>query len=196
MRDSQLTKDLIIAKALPLFNTQGYRATSISDITKATGMTKGAIYGNFENKDAVAVAAYEVAALTVLEQIGKRIKAAPTAPLKLKAIASYYGEYSHNPPFKGGCPVINTAIEADDNHPYLRTKVVETISMIKDAIQKIIVRGISESQVKKEIDVPTFVNVFYATIKGAILISQVEGNATTYNYVKKSLLVQVDAISI
>jgi TetR/AcrR family transcriptional regulator, transcriptional repressor for nem operon len=196
MRDSQPTIDLIIEKATPLFNKQGYRATSISDITKATGLTKGAIYGNFENKDALAVAAYEAASMKVLGAIKQRIKSAETAPLKLKAIASYYGEYTYNPPFEGGCPIINTAIEADDNHPFLRTKVVETITMIKDSIQKIIYRGIAEGQITKEIDVAAFANIFYASIKGAILITQIEGNATTYTHVKKNLLSQIDDISL
>ncbi|MEL6536474.1 MAG: TetR family transcriptional regulator, partial [Bacteroidota bacterium] len=53
MRNPTQTKELIITRAMPLFNTKGYTATSISDITNATGITKGAIYGNFQNKDEV-----------------------------------------------------------------------------------------------------------------------------------------------
>ena len=34
-----------------LFNLQGYKATSISHITEATGLTKGAIYRHFKNKE-------------------------------------------------------------------------------------------------------------------------------------------------
>jgi AcrR family transcriptional regulator len=42
-----------------LFNTKGYNSTSLSDITQATGLTKGSIYGNFENKDQVAIEVYK-----------------------------------------------------------------------------------------------------------------------------------------
>ncbi|WP_258103530.1 TetR/AcrR family transcriptional regulator [Marinoscillum sp. MHG1-6] len=190
------TRDTIIKKAIALFNTKGYRATSLSDITKATGLTKGAIYGNFENKDAVAVAAYEYAAQKVIDQLTIRIKAAPTAPLKLKAIAHYYTEYVTNPPIQGGCPVINTSIEADDNYPLLRLKVVQTMAMIKESFKKIIHRGISEGQIKKDIDVEAFANVFYATIKGGIMISLTEGNATTARFVSKEIDRRVDEISL
>ena len=51
MRNPEATKELIISKSADLFNTQGYKATSLSDITKATGYTKGAIYRHFENKE-------------------------------------------------------------------------------------------------------------------------------------------------
>ena len=116
MRNPEQTRNLIISKAISIFNKKGYRATSLSDITKATGMTKGAIYGNFDNKDAVAVASFQYATEKVLDELREQIKNAPTAPLKLKAILSYYDQYIDNPPIEGGCPVINTSVEADDEH--------------------------------------------------------------------------------
>ena len=50
IRNPDETKQKILKKSGVLFNTQGYKATSISDITSATGFTKGAIYRHFENK--------------------------------------------------------------------------------------------------------------------------------------------------
>ena len=51
MRNPELTKEEILKKSGLLFNTQGYKATSISHITTATGFTKGAIYKHFKNKE-------------------------------------------------------------------------------------------------------------------------------------------------
>lgn len=196
MRNPELTKNLIITKAISLFNTKGYRATSLSDITKASGITKGAIYGNFNNKDAVAVAAFEHAVELVLQNLRDKIRSAKTAPLKLKAIAGYYQEYIPNPPIEGGCPIINTAIEADDNHPLLRTKVVRFMAMVKESVTKIIYRGIQEGQIKAGVNAEEFAASFYATIKGAIMISRVEGDLTTFNHVFKHLTKEVDEISV
>ncbi len=187
MRNPELTKKLIVEKAMPLFNQKGYRATSLSDITKVTGMTKGAIYGNFENKDAVAEATFETAVEIITGEIRQRIKLAPTAPLKLNAILDYYGEYLHNPPVKGGCPVINTAIEADDNYPLLRTKVVRIMTLIKDSLKKVMYRGIKEGQLKPDVNVEEFATTFYSTILGATLISRVEGDNDTYQTVKSKM---------
>src|SRR5215204_2574009 len=53
------TKAFIIEKTAPLFNTKGYEGTSMSDIEAATGLTKGSIYGNFTNKDEVALAVFD-----------------------------------------------------------------------------------------------------------------------------------------
>ncbi len=195
MRNPELTKKLIVEKAMPLFNLKGYRATSLSDITKVTGMTKGAIYGNFENKDAVAKATFEGAVEIVTQEIRQRIRSAPTAPAKLYAILDYYGEYLHNPPVQGGCPVINTAIEADDNYPLLRTKVVRVMGMIKDSLKQVIYRGIREGQIKASTRVEEFATTFYSAILGATLISRVEGDDENYQAVKAQMEKQIRKIS-
>lgn len=45
------TKEIIIDEAFKLFLTQSYEAVSISDISSATGLTKGALYHHFKNKE-------------------------------------------------------------------------------------------------------------------------------------------------
>jgi AcrR family transcriptional regulator len=196
MRNPELTKKIIISHAISLFNTKGYRATSISDITKSTGITKGAIYGNFENKDAVAEAAFEYGVEKVFGEIRKHIKSAHTAPEKLKAIAVYYTNYILDPPISGGCPLINTAIEADDNYPQLRARVIRTLGIMKDSIKKIIHRGISENQLKKDINVDEFAMLFYASVKGGVMLSRVEGDTESYKLVLSGIQKQIDEISL
>ena len=48
---AEQTSEFIIQKVAPIFNKHGYYGTSMSDLTQATGLTKGAIYGNFKNKE-------------------------------------------------------------------------------------------------------------------------------------------------
>jgi len=190
-----ITKNKIVSSAISLFNSKGYRATSLSDITKATGFSKGAIYGNFKNKDAVAEAAFDYAVNKVIEEVRAQIKSVQTAPEKLKAITGYYRDYILNPPISGGCPVINTATEADDNHPLLKAKVVRVMSLIKDSIKKILYRGIKEKQIEDNIDVDEFSNMLYASIKGGIIISRAEGDLFSYQQIENYLNKQIDFIT-
>ena len=192
IRNPEYTRKLIIDKALPIFNKKGYNAASISDITNATGITKGAIYGNFKNKDEVAEAAFEYGSELILNQIAQRVKAANDAPSKLISIVDYYSEYTNNPPIPGGCPILNSSIEADDNLPFLRSRVVRTIALIKDSLSKIVTRGIVEKQLKEQVDVEEFVITFYATIQGGIVLSRVEGDGRSYEFAKRSLLRMID----
>ena len=194
MRNPELTKQLIIEKALPIFNTKGYNTTSISDITSATGITKGAIYGNFKNKDEVALAAFDEAAKLVMGKISKAIADKKNAPDKLIAMIDFYGDYVENPPIEGGCPIINSSVEADDNLPYLKLRIVRIITIMKESLIKIINRGIREDQLKADMDVEEFAVSFYAMLDGAILLSRIEGDMQSYKFVRKTMLKMVDEI--
>lgn len=195
-RNPEQTRQLIIDKALPIFNTKGYNAASISDITNATGITKGAIYGNFKNKDEVATAAFERGVQIVTGELAKRIKVEKTAPRKLLSMLEYYEEYIQKPPIPGGCPILNSSIEADDSLPFLRSKVIRSISLMKDSITKIINRGIVEGQIKKDVDAEEFANFYYATIEGAVSLSRIEGDMRSYGMIKNFVVRHIESMSI
>ncbi len=195
MRNPEQTKQLIIDKALPIFNTKGYNAASLSDITAATGITKGAIYGNFKNKDEVATAAFDHAVEIIITLLSQHVRSKNNAPDKLKAIVDYYAEYVNNPPIPGGCPILNSSIEADDNLPFLRSKVIRTIALMKESLSKIVNRGILEGQIRRGVDAEEMGVFFYATIEGAISLSRIEGDGRSYKHVKNILYRMIEEIS-
>lgn len=196
MSKSEDTKAFIIRKAAPIFNTKGYVATSLKDITDATKMTKGAIYGNFGNKEAVAIAVLEYSAERIFGLMGKMVHAADNAPDKLRAILVFYENYITNPPIKGGCPILNTAIEVDDGNPNLRLKVTRMLETLHTSMFKIVQRGIREGQIKPDVDIESFGYLFVAALEGAIMIARVQGDVKTYLIIKKQLEKQIQEISL
>ena len=68
---SEKTTKYIIETVAPIFNKKGYEATSMKDITSATSLTKGAIYGNFKNKEAIAISAFKENVNALLKKIAK-----------------------------------------------------------------------------------------------------------------------------
>jgi PAS domain S-box-containing protein len=70
MSEAKETRNTIIAKAAPIFNMYGYKDTTMSQLTDAIRMTKGAIYGNFTDKDEIGLAAFDYN----FAEISKKIK--------------------------------------------------------------------------------------------------------------------------
>ena len=142
------------------------------------------------------MAAFEYGVDKVMKQLRTCIRNASTAPLKLKAIVDYYQDYIHDSPISGGCPIINTSIEADDDHPKLRAKVIRIHGIMKDSIKKIIHRGIVENQIRKNLKVDEFATMYYATIEGAIVMSRIEGDDESYKAIKNQLFQLIDSFTI
>ena len=65
-------KQKVLSTALELFSDKGYFNTSVHDIRKAAGVSTGAIYHHFENKEALAKSLYE----TLLSDMNEAIEAA------------------------------------------------------------------------------------------------------------------------
>jgi AcrR family transcriptional regulator len=55
----QRTREEILAAAQRLFVEQGFHATSVDEIARAAGYTKGAVYSNFDAKEDLFFAVYE-----------------------------------------------------------------------------------------------------------------------------------------
>lgn len=50
---TQANYNLVLDTAITLFNERGYDQTTMSDISKATGLSNGSLYHLFESKDEI-----------------------------------------------------------------------------------------------------------------------------------------------
>ena len=194
MRDPDRTRERILAKSGVLFNTQGYKATSISDITTATGFTKGAIYRHFKNKSVLEKETLFYLSAIMFERLRGRIKSAATAGEKMRTVFRYFESYITNPEVKGGCPLLNVAIEADDAHPLLRKEAVKILDILRDSVIAILKNGIKYNQIKKETDPEFYASVIIASLEGAIMMSKLRGNNDDIQRVAKHLELQLRTI--
>ena len=83
---SEASIDRILESALSLIVTRGFNATTVDDIARNAGLTKGAIYFHFENKTAILLALLDVIDKLVLGSLMDRVMhAGPTSKDKLVA---------------------------------------------------------------------------------------------------------------
>lgn len=172
LRKGEKTKDFIIRQAAVLFNQKGYFGSSISDLTRVTGMQKGGIYNHFENKDQLALEAFNHAASALRACFVDAIANKRTALEKLAAVISVYQNAYDNPPFEGGCPVLNTAIESDETHPALKGKAQIEMGNFLELIRSLLQSGIEQGEFKEEIEVPEMAIYITSVIEGGVMLSR------------------------
>jgi len=196
MRDPENTRKQILESASILFNTKGYKATSISDITSKAGITKGAIYKHFKDKSELEKACLIKMTSQVFNNITLRIKKAPDAKSKLFGILDYFSGYSNNPPIEGGCPLMNAAIEADDSDPVLKEVVSNIMTGLQTGIAKVIQNGIDRNQFQKGVDVTEYATMMYSAIEGGIMMMKVTDNDHNLMAVIKFLKRDIESKSV
>ena len=107
-----LTRQHILEKSMQLFSVQGYFNTSIAGIVKATGLTKGGLYGHFRNKEEIWYAVYDECVRVwkgVVFQCVRHISD-PLARLE-RVVENSLRNYLGGGIFEGGCFLFNALVE-------------------------------------------------------------------------------------
>ncbi|MDJ0644866.1 MAG: TetR/AcrR family transcriptional regulator [Flavobacteriaceae bacterium] len=165
---AERTSQFIVQKTAIIFNRNGYTGTSLSDITEATGLTKGAIYGNFKNKEELALAAFNFTVKYQMDEIKAIINTIESPLAKLFAITNFHRNYYAKLVEYGGCPIVNVGIDANHTNPALFTRVKYVIDKIQGSIASIIEDGIFKGEIKDDINAMKYGVRIYSLIQGAV----------------------------
>ena len=130
------TRAFIVEQAAEAYNVHGYAGLSISDVLARTSLEKGGLYNHFKSKDDLALAAFDHLAAKVRAHMTTAMDAAgPSAAGRLQAMATVYYDIADRPLLRGGCPILNTATEADDTHPALRERARAAMGRWQDLVR-------------------------------------------------------------
>lgn len=176
MGKAERTRKFIIEKTAPLFNQKGYAGTSLTDMTEATGLTKGSIYGNFEDKDEVALAAFDYNMEQLIGQVRELQATERSAEGKLNAFIAVYRNGLQSPVLSAGCPLINIGSEADDTHPGLKERVTGALSRWHKSIAAIIQQGKVQGEFRDDVHSGEFASLMIAMIEGGFTLSKISGD--------------------
>ncbi len=168
---SEKTTKFIIETVAPIFNQKGYAATSMTDITKATNLTKGAIYGNFKNKEEIAVAAFNKNVNDLLKRIAAHQEKSKSPLKKLYLITDFYKNYYQYSQELGGCPILNIGVDANNQDTSLLEQVRFVINKTQNNIAKIIEWGKETDEIKSSVNAQQFAKQLYSHIQGAIFMT-------------------------
>lgn len=184
---AERTRKFIIESTAAIFNTKGYAGTSMSDLTEATNLTKGSIYGNFENKEEVALAAFDYNLAKVKEAIQHKIYKAQNYQDKLMVYAQVYHQFKGEAFPVGGCPILNTAVEADDTHTLLKARAAKAVTEWKKNIVELIEQGVNAGEFKAGQDSIQLALSIIALIEGGVMIAKVTDHPANLNKVLKTV---------
>jgi len=170
---AERTTAFIIETVAPIFNKLGYIGTSMSDLTEATGLTKGALYGNFENKEALALSAFEFNSKRLLSKIDEVLATGTSSLDKIFALTEFYRNYDVFTADLGGCPILNTGVDAQNNNRLLAAASREAIKEIEGKIALVLENGVNKGELNLPVTPLQFAKQLFTMVQGAIAMSTI-----------------------
>jgi TetR/AcrR family transcriptional repressor of nem operon len=174
MSKGKKTRQRIVAEAATLFNQRGYEGGSMADLMEATGLEKGGIYRHFSTKEELAAEAFDYAWQAATDVRMHDLDGIPNSVDKLKRFIANFIE--RRPSVPGGCPLLNTAIEADDGSPVLRERARNALHQWEDRLSKIVRTGQKRKEIRSSVDPGKLATLIIGSLEGALMICRLERN--------------------
>ncbi|SEB50765.1 transcriptional regulator, TetR family [Terriglobus roseus] len=192
MTKGEETRQTIIERAAPLFNRRGFHGCSMSDIMEATGLEKGGIYRHFSSKEEIAEASFRY---SVEASVKLRTSGVPQGESPMETLRALIARFVHTPSaVAGGCPLMNTAIDADDGNERLRGLVREAFKAWRDRIVSILELAIAAGELAADADVAWLANTVMTSLEGAVMLSRLERRKEPLLHAQKALELILDTV--
>jgi TetR/AcrR family transcriptional repressor of nem operon len=174
MTKGEETRQRIVEKAAALLNQRGFLGFSMSALMEATGLDKGGIYRHVDSKEQLAAEAFEYAWRAAL---GTRMRDLESISNSIEWLRQFITNFvQRRSAVPGGCPLFNTAVDADDGNPVLRQLALRALRGWRDDLVRVVKRGIECREIKRETNPKELADIIISSLEGALMMSRLEGD--------------------
>ncbi|TWU15521.1 TetR/AcrR family transcriptional regulator [Allorhodopirellula heiligendammensis] len=156
----------VIERAMEVFWEKGYAATSISDITSATGIKRGSLYNAFDGKHDIFIRALQKYGD---ERRTSKLQILETVDDPCEAIALFFDftvESTLNDPERKGCLLFNTALDYSLHDDDVKRVVSDGIQEVVTFFERQITRGKERGDIPDTVEVRPTAKALVALVVG------------------------------
>jgi TetR/AcrR family transcriptional regulator, transcriptional repressor for nem operon len=165
----QQVRDRIIKAAVTVFSEKGYHRATISDVVQRSGLSVGAIYTHFRNKEELFLQSCDLISGQGLDQLAARLAPLTTSVERLRAAVAYYvetiDEFEDAP---GQVGLVRAWAEAGEE-PGVREMLVRRRERLVGAAQLLLREAIARGELPSWVDVDALARGFMALLDGLLL---------------------------
>ena len=191
-------KNRIISESLKLFSLKGFLSTSLDDILKASGSSKGGFYNHFKSKEELFYAVLIQAQKTWREKAlyGLNNTSKPVERIKL-LLNNYRDRYlvdTEN--FPGGCVFVSLSVELDDLRPHLAQEINKGFVRFKAMIKKLLDESKDAGELAEDVSTKAVSEMLFSGMLGASVMYGMDKSKANLDQTIQSLIRYLEGISV
>ena len=174
-RRQEFETGAILERAMWVMWRQGYRATSMADIERATGLNPGSLYNAFGSKKGLFL---DVVDHYIRDVVDHRIESVLNAGSPLGGIEAFFRTAFEDIPddWPIGCLLTNTATENGADDPDIQARVASGIDRIEAAFRSRLEQAVSQGEVSDELDPAAGAAHLISCYQGLLVIGRLTGD--------------------
>ncbi len=192
---SELTRGKILMAAFEEIHHRGFQAASLSNILKNTGITKGALYHHFKNKNELGYAVVdEIIYQTVLKNWIEPLNDSDDPISTLQQILIESGKNTTEVDVRQGCPLNNLALEMSPIDENFRQRIKTVYNDWQYAIENACQRGVEAGNMRQDADCKQLSLLFVATLEGCMGFAKSSQSLNTLMQCGQGLVSQLELL--
>ena len=144
--------DTVVSRAEETFWANGFEATSLDDLLKATALSKSSLYASFGSKEQLFLTAYDRYRAERAQEMRNLLAAQPGLP-GVRAFFELIIDCDAESALGYGCLSMNQGFEQAHRVPAIRERVSGDLDLIRDALHEALLEGKQLGQVRPDADI-------------------------------------------
>jgi AcrR family transcriptional regulator len=179
------TRQRLLELAIDRFGDRGYRATSVSEIARAAGLTQAAVYAYFANKEALFDAAVDAEADEVIENARSGADGADVRQLVPMLLLGLLAEIERH-------PLLQRVVSGQEPDALRRLVAVPALDRLVATITDAVAAGQEAGHVRSDLDPEVFAGGAEAILL-SLLMSMTQVGTSTVPRRQVGVLAMFDA---
>ena len=171
-RPREFDTDAALDAAIRVFSERGFHATSIGDLTAATGLASGSVYKAFQDKRGLFLAALERYKSVRDAALRRAIAPGASGRERLRLALEFYADASHGPLGRLGCRVIGGATELATFDDEVARWVAQALVRIEAVLGELLREGVADGSVPSGTDAPATARALLCMVQGMRLVGK------------------------
>jgi TetR/AcrR family transcriptional repressor of nem operon len=163
--------------AMTLFWRKGYEATSMTDLLKATGLSKSSLYQTFTDKRTLFLAALEAYRHERMAYLRERLNDGRPARKSIEGFFKEIVKHAADKERPYGCMNCNEAVELGPDDTEVRRLVADDFQAVEDAFADAIRRGQRDGSIANPESARTVARLFTVTLQGLQVMARLRVDA-------------------
>ncbi|HKO90905.1 MAG TPA: helix-turn-helix domain-containing protein [Polyangiaceae bacterium] len=192
-RPREFDGDLVLDQVMRLFWQQGYQATSLDDLMRATGLSKQSIYGAFGGKRALFLKALELYRCQRLPALRAQLKEARSAKAAIASAIRAAAEHNASDDCPLGCLMANTALELGTQDAEIVAEVRKMMSGYERILAETIERAQRSGEITTKLKSEVIAQTLRSSLDGVAVLQKVGAPQKNIRAVVEALLEMIAA---
>jgi TetR/AcrR family transcriptional regulator, transcriptional repressor for nem operon len=164
----------VLGKAMNAFWERGYEGLSVEDLVQSTGIGRGSLYGTFDDKHSLYLAALEQYIAAARAQTTALLNQTGTLQELLEQLFQTQVDALLSDPARRGCFLVNASLEMAPHDPEVNVLVQSAHQELEEGLYRLLIKAQVGGELSWRHDCHQLARFLVATLVGIRVLARVQ----------------------